>query len=592
MHSSSIDILHDVFGHDEFWGHQQQIIEHVAAGGDVLALLPTGGGKSLCFQIPSLMREGVGIVVSPLIALMKDQVDALCKLGVRAAYLNSSQSSEEQRKIREGLEKGNYDLLYVAPERAMMPAFLKALPSMNPALFAIDEAHCVSQWGHSFREDYLDLVELHNACPDVPRIALTATATPDTRDDILEQLDMPNAEVFVTSFDRPNIAYHIVPKADADEQLHHFINTRHKGESGIVYRRTRDACDASAEWLRDRGINAVAYHAGLSDSIRKSRQEMFCIGKGVVVVATVAFGMGIDKSDVRFVCHLDVPQSIEAYYQETGRAGRDGLPSDAWMTYDPDDVDKVRWLIDNDDQSTTKYRRVLKAKLDAMQEFCDSAECRRIELLRYFDEKLAQPCDNCDNCTSGLSRLRGQSASRERIRSRKSRSGAVNLAPKDALAASSSHIRLSRARKGHNKQLTARASEGTTMRLDGPSPSKLSREADHLMAAGDAKAALEQYREAVEAATAVSKSNPMLGHALQGMGRALYELGQIDEAMDALKQSLLHSHDLPTSYYLLAVAYKDRGETVSCLKSLREALRQAPTHRPSLKLLRTFDRPK
>jgi len=392
----ALELLRSVFGHADWLGAQEDIVLHVARGGDALVLMPTGGGKSLCYQLPALMREGTAIVVSPLIALMQDQVSALRQLGVRAAFLNSTLEAREAQAIESDLAAGNLDLLYVAPERLMMPRMLERLAGARLALFAIDEAHCVSQWGHDFRPEYLQLSVLHERFPDVPRIALTATADPHTRDEIVHRLALDEARLFISSFDRPNIRYTIVEKNDAREQLMRFIREQHPGESGIVYCLSRRKVEEIAAWLAAEGVAALPYHAGMDAAARAANQERFQREDAVVIVATIAFGMGIDKPDVRFVAHLDLPKSIEAYYQETGRAGRDGEPADAWMTYGLGDLVNLRRLIEQSEGSE-EFRRVSFAKLDALLGFCETAGCRRVRLLHYFGEE-SRPCGNCDTC--------------------------------------------------------------------------------------------------------------------------------------------------------------------------------------------------
>jgi ATP-dependent DNA helicase RecQ len=394
--TNAISILRDVFGHTDFRDAQAQIVEHVAAGGDALVLMPTGGGKSLCYQVPALMRNGTGIVVSPLIALMQDQVAAMTQLGVRAAFLNSTLDADAARKVEHALVAGDLDLLYVAPERLTTPRCLDLLARTRIALFAIDEAHCVSQWGHDFRPEYLQLSVLHENFPDVPRIALTATADPQTRTEIIPRLALEDARIFVSSFDRPNIRYTIVDKIDPRSQLLRFLQEDHAGDAGIVYCLSRRKVEETAAWLQGQGIQALPYHAGMDATTRAEHQTRFQRDEGVVVVATIAFGMGIDKPDVRFVAHLDLPKSIEGYYQETGRAGRDGLPADAWMTYGLSDVVQQRRLIDLSDASD-EFKRVSTAKLDALLGLCETAACRRVRLLSYFGEHSA-PCGNCDTC--------------------------------------------------------------------------------------------------------------------------------------------------------------------------------------------------
>ena len=393
---SALDVLRATFGYPAFRGPQEEIIAHVASGGEALVLMPTGGGKSLCYQVPSLLREGTGVVVSPLIALMQDQVAALELLGVRAAFLNSSLDAQAARNVEASLVAGELDLLYVAPERLTTPRCLDLLSQCRIALFAIDEAHCVSQWGHDFRPEYLQLSVLHERFPGVPRIALTATADPQTRAEIIERLDLRGARTFVSSFDRPNIRYAIVDKADPRAQLLRFIRAEHGGESGIVYCLSRRKVDETAAWLVEQGVNALAYHAGMDADSRRENQARFQQEEGIVMVATIAFGMGIDKPDVRFVAHLDLPKSIEGYYQETGRAGRDGLPADAWMTYGLADLVLQRRLIDQSEASE-EFKRVSGAKLDALLGLCETAGCRRVRLLGYFGEQGA-PCGNCDTC--------------------------------------------------------------------------------------------------------------------------------------------------------------------------------------------------
>jgi ATP-dependent DNA helicase RecQ len=391
-----LDLLRRVFGHQDFHGAQRQIVQHVVAGGDALVLMPTGGGKSLCYQLPALLRPGTAIVVSPLIALMQDQVAALTQLGIRAAFLNSSLDPAAARAVERQLLAGELDLLYFAPERLTTPRCLALLDQAPIALFAIDEAHCVSQWGHDFRPDYLQLSVLHERYPDVPRIALTATADPQTRTEIIERLSLGDARVFVSSFDRPNIRYTIADKRDARAQLLDFIRAEHPGHAGIVYCLSRKRVDETAEWLQSQGVHALAYHAGLDAATRSERQARFQREDGVVMVATIAFGMGIDKPDVRFVAHLDLPKSIEGYYQETGRAGRDGQPADAWMVYGLGDVVQQRRMIETS-EAGDEPKRIASAKLDALLGLCETAQCRRVRLLAYFGEASA-PCGNCDTC--------------------------------------------------------------------------------------------------------------------------------------------------------------------------------------------------
>ncbi|MGW0882161.1 DNA helicase RecQ [Streptomyces sp. NPDC002671] len=396
--SEALATLHRVFGYEAFRGEQEAIIEHVVAGGDALVLMPTGGGKSLCYQIPALVRPGTGVVVSPLIALMQDQVDALRALGVRAGFINSTQDFDERRVVEAEFLAGELDLLYLAPERLRLDATLDLLSRGKISVFAIDEAHCVSQWGHDFRPDYLALSLLGERWPDVPRIALTATATHATHQEITERLHLPAARHFVASFDRPNIQYRIVPKADPRKQLLAFLREEHAGDAGIVYCLSRNSVERTAEFLTANGIEAVPYHAGLDAGTRAAHQSRFLREDGLVVVATIAFGMGIDKPDVRFVAHVDLPKSIEGYYQETGRAGRDGLPSNAWMAYGLNDVIQQRKLIQSGDGDEA-FRRRAAAHLDSMLALCETARCRRGQLLAYFGQEPAPAgCGNCDTC--------------------------------------------------------------------------------------------------------------------------------------------------------------------------------------------------
>ena len=388
--------LNRVFGYAAFRGPQAAIVAHVARGGDALVLMPTGGGKSVCYQIPALLRDGVGVVVSPLIALMQDQVDALRESGVRAAFLNSSLGAREAAAVERAVVAGEIDLLYVAPERLLTPRCLELLGQARLALFAIDEAHCVSQWGHDFRPEYLQLAVLHERWPQVPRIALTATADALTRREIVERLALQSARQFVSSFDRPNIRYRIVEKTDPKRQLLEFVAGAHAGEAGIVYCASRAKVDDIAQWLSAHGVTALPYHAGLDNATRSANQARFLREDGLVMVATIAFGMGIDKPDVRFVAHLDMPKSVEGYYQETGRAGRDGEPAEAWMAYGLADVVQQRRLIEQS-EADDAYKRVSSAKLDAMLGLAETIDCRRVRLLAYFGEARG-PCGNCDNC--------------------------------------------------------------------------------------------------------------------------------------------------------------------------------------------------
>jgi len=398
-HPAALDILHKVFGYPAFRGHQADVVDHVAGGGDALVLMPTGGGKSLCYQIPALLRPGVGVVVSPLIALMQDQVDALLQAGVRAAFLNSSLDFEAVVDTERRLMRGELDLVYVAPERLLTERFMGLLDQLvergQLALFAIDEAHCVSQWGHDFRPEYIQLSRLHERYPHIPRIALTATADELTRQEIITRLGLETAEVFVSSFDRPNIRYTVVERDNPRKQLLAFL-ADHRGEAGIVYCLSRRKVDETAAWLEQQGVSALPYHAGLDAQTRQRHQQRFLREDGIVMVATIAFGMGIDKPDVRFVAHLDLPKSLEAYYQETGRAGRDGEASEGWMTYGLNDVVIHRQMIE-DSNSPDEQKRVERQKLDAMLAYCESAQCRRVVLLNYFGEE-AKPCGNCDVC--------------------------------------------------------------------------------------------------------------------------------------------------------------------------------------------------
>ena len=392
----ALELLQTVFGYPAFRGQQAEIVEHVCQGGDALVLMPTGGGKSLCYQLPALVRHGVGVVVSPLIALMQDQVDALAEVGVRAAFLNSTQTYEESMRIERQMRHGELDLVYVAPERLMTARCLELFEASKIALFAIDEAHCVSQWGHDFRPEYIKLSVLHERFPNVPRIALTATADHQTRAEIALRLQLGDALQFVSSFDRPNIRYQIVEKANGRKQLLDFISTEHGADAGIVYCLSRKKVEETAEFLNQNGIRALPYHAGMEYAKRSANQSRFLREEAIVMVATIAFGMGIDKPDVRFVAHLDLPKSIEGYYQETGRAGRDGMAANAWMAYGLQDVVLQRRMIDESEADET-FKRVLGVKLDAMLGLCETLSCRRVRLLEYFGEP-ATPCGNCDTC--------------------------------------------------------------------------------------------------------------------------------------------------------------------------------------------------
>ncbi len=394
--SAARDTLQSVFGYPAFRGEQEAIVETLIAGGDALVLMPTGGGKSLCFQIPAMLRAGTAIVVSPLIALMQDQVETLQQLGVKADFLNSSLDLREANERERALLAGELDLLYVAPERLLTPRFLDLLERAPVALFAIDEAHCVSQWGHDFRPEYRQLTVLHERYPKVPRIALTATADAPTRKEIVERLALENARQFVASFDRPNIRYTIVEKDAPRDQLISFL-AKHKGDAGIVYCLSRKKVDETAAFLVTKGVAALAYHAGMNTGARAKNQSQFLREEGVVMVATIAFGMGIDKPNVRFVVHMDLPKSIEGYYQETGRAGRDGLPADAWMTYGMQDIITLKQMVDSGEASEER-KRLERRKLDSLLGFCESTTCRRQTLLQYFGEAAPKPCGNCDNC--------------------------------------------------------------------------------------------------------------------------------------------------------------------------------------------------
>lgn len=398
MSETALQILQTTFGYSEYRFHQQKIIDQLIAGEDAVVLMPTGGGKSLCYQIPSMVRDGVGIVVSPLIALMQDQVSALKQAGVRAAFLNSSLDGFEAQEVETQLLNNEIDLLYVAPERLMTERFLNILDRAPIALFAVDEAHCVSQWGHDFRPEYIKLSVLHERFSHIPRIALTATADDATRKEIITRLSLGHAECYVSGFDRPNICYRVAENSgNARDALYRFIKNEHEDEAGIVYCLSRKKVEQTAEWLSTKGLNALPYHAGLSQQIRQQNQQRFLSEDGIIIVATIAFGMGIDKPDVRFVAHLNLPKSIEAYYQETGRAGRDGLPSDAWMMYGLQDVIMLKQMMESSDADET-HKRVERHKLDAMLGFSEITTCRRQSLLNYFGDDLPEPCGNCDTC--------------------------------------------------------------------------------------------------------------------------------------------------------------------------------------------------
>ncbi|MBF0492172.1 MAG: DNA helicase RecQ [Deltaproteobacteria bacterium] len=390
-------ILQHVFGYPEFRGEQEAVIQQLLDGKDALVLMPTGGGKSLCYQIPALARVGVGVIISPLIALMKNQVDRLLQMGVKAAFLNSSLSFEDFQNTKQQLLKGELDLIYVAPERLVTEDFLDLLSQIPISLFAIDEAHCVSQWGHDFRREYLQLSVLHERFPKVPRIALTATADLPTRKEIIKNLQLESAKVFLSSFNRPNIHYQIVLKENTKAQLLEFIRTQESGVCGIVYCLSRKKTEETAEWLRGEGLKALAYHAGLSQKVREKNQEIFLNEEGVIIVATIAFGMGIDKPDVRFVAHLDLPKSLESYFQETGRAGRDGQPAKAWLAYGLGDVVSIRQMVEK--SGANEQRKSLEMqKLNQLLGFCESTRCRRQVILSYFGEDFSDSCGNCDNC--------------------------------------------------------------------------------------------------------------------------------------------------------------------------------------------------
>ncbi|MDG1025420.1 MAG: DNA helicase RecQ [Gammaproteobacteria bacterium] len=412
--SSAHDILQSVFGFSTFRPPQDKIIESVVAGDDALVLMPTGGGKSLCYQIPALVREGCGVVISPLIALMQDQVSAMKLLGVRASFLNSTLSASEARAIEQALLAGELDLLYIAPERFTQPNTLKLLRQASISLFAIDEAHCVSQWGHDFRADYLQLSLLHDLFPEVPRIALTATADARTKEEIISRLQLEHAGQFLAGFDRPNICYRIALKHNAKNQLLKFLKDEHPTDAGIVYCLSRKKTEDVAYWLQSEGFNALPYHAGLPSETRAEHQRRFLRDEGVIIVATIAFGMGIDKPDVRYVAHLDLPKTIESYYQETGRAGRDGEPADAWMIYGLQDVIKLRQMMEGS-AGSEEHKRAEQHRLNAMLGLCEITTCRRQALLAYFGEDLAQPCGNCDCCLEPAQTWDGTEAARKAL---------------------------------------------------------------------------------------------------------------------------------------------------------------------------------
>ena len=409
--NKALDVLRNVFGYSAFRPPQDAIVDHIIDGGDALVLMPTGGGKSLCYQIPALVRRGCGVVISPLIALMQDQVSALQQLGVRAAFLNSTLAVDAARRIERALQNGELDLLYLAPERLKLDRTLALLQEADLALFAIDEAHCVSQWGHDFRADYLELHVLHRQFPQVPRIALTATADVRTRREIIERLALDEARQFIAGFDRPNICYRIALKENPRQQLLRFLRSNHAGDAGIVYCLSRQKVEETADWLQTEGFNALPYHAGLEAGVRAAHQSRFLREDAVVMVATIAFGMGIDKPDVRFVAHLDMPKTIEAYYQETGRAGRDGAPATALLLYGLQDVIKLREMLAQSEGSED-HKRAEQHRLNAMLGLCEITSCRRQALLRYFGEELPLPCGNCDTCLEPVATWDGTEAAR------------------------------------------------------------------------------------------------------------------------------------------------------------------------------------
>ena len=408
------EILNTVFGYQSFRGKQEEIISHVVQGGDALVLMPTGGGKSLCYQIPALVRPGVAVVVSPLIALMQDQVQNLKQLGVRAEFLNSSLNESQASQVKQALRSNKLDLIYVAPERLLLDSFLDLISEIPVSLFAIDEAHCVSQWGHDFRAEYLKLSILHERFPEIPRIALTATADTPTRNEIIRQLKLESAMEFVSSFDRPNINYQVTLKKEAKKQLLEFLNAEHRENSGIIYCLSRNKVEQTAEWLKAEGFDALPYHAGLSSKERERNQSRFINDEKVIIVATIAFGMGIDKPDVRFVAHLDLPKSIEAYYQETGRAGRDGLPAVAWMSYGFSDAVMLRQMIEGSESDETR-KRVEHQKLTALLGYAETTSCRRKVLLNYFGEQRTENCGNCDTCLNPIESWDGTIAAQQAL---------------------------------------------------------------------------------------------------------------------------------------------------------------------------------
>lgn len=410
----ALALLQHYFGYENFRGLQRPVIDHVTSGGDAMVLMPTGGGKSLCFQIPSLLRQGVGIVISPLIALMQDQVGALRQNGIRAAFVNATLNSEEVWQVISQVKAGELDLLYMAPERILLESSLNLLASIPLALFAIDEAHCVSQWGHDFRPDYLGLSVLAQRFPGVPRLALTATADAPTRSEIIQRLQLQGARQFIASFDRPNIRYQVAAKNNAHQQLNQFLKDKHPDDAGIVYRLSRAKVEKTTTWLVEHGWKALPYHAGLDNEVRRRNQERFLFEEGIIMVATVAFGMGIDKPDVRFVAHLDLPKSMEAYYQETGRAGRDGLPADAFLTYGIEDIVLLRHLRESS-QSVEEIKSIEQRKLDALVGYCETSHCRRRVLLHYFGEDPPQACGNCDTCLNPVATWDGLEAAQKAL---------------------------------------------------------------------------------------------------------------------------------------------------------------------------------
>ena len=414
MNKTALSVLNTVFGYPEFRSPQDEVIDTIINGENALVLMPTGGGKSLCYQIPALIRSGCAIVISPLIALMQDQVNALTQLGVKASFLNSSLDQKQAFDVEQALRQGQLDLLYIAPERLTQARMLSLLQQCPIALFAIDEAHCVSQWGHDFRADYLKLSLLHQQFPAVPRIALTATADPRTHKEISEKLQLDDAKHFVAGFDRPNIQYRIGQKQNARQQLLSFIRNEHENDAGIIYCLSRKKTEETAKWLCQQGLQALPYHAGLANDVKEHHQNRFLREDSIIIVATIAFGMGIDKPDVRFVAHLDLPKSIESYYQETGRAGRDGQAANAWMVYGLQDVIKLKQMLDKS-EAGEQQKRIERQRLDAMLGLCEITTCRRQTLLQYFDEHLAQPCGNCDTCITPVQTWDGTNAARKAL---------------------------------------------------------------------------------------------------------------------------------------------------------------------------------